>query len=529
MGKYLNRGNSGFTKIAKKDYRDKTGLIAVINSTIDTSLCLTCISRPRRFGKSYAAQMLCAYYDHTCDSHALFDGRAISKDKSYETFINKFDVIYLDIAALISNMNNKKVPISEIASTIKAVVREELVATYDYLDEIPDASDCILKCVSENNRKFIFIIDEWDAVIREAKNDTEAQEAYLDLLREWFKNGNFTDVAVAAAYMTGILPIKKDGSESAVSDFEEYSVLDPGEFAAFTGFTEEDVKDICAEKQMDFSKFKEWYDGYSFGTETSVYNPYSVMKAVNRKTFQSYWRKTSAAEALLTYVSIGGDELQAKIAALIAGEEVSVYTDDFENDVQSFKSDDDILTLLIHLGYLSYDVSTSMARVPNEEVRNEFRRLLKKAPRGKLIELIRNSEQLLKDTLACNGDAVAAEIERVRGMNYTPMHYNDEQALRYNVKFAYLVCADHYLKIEELPSGRGIADIVYLPIQGERYPALVIELKWDKSEESALEQIKANHYPAILDGYFGDILLVGIDYSTKSKKHICKIETINKK
>ena len=178
---------------------------------------------------------------------------------------------------------------------------------------------------------------------------------------------------------------------------------------------------------------------------------------------------------------------------------------------------------------LSYDVSTSMARVPNEEVRNEFRRLLKKAPRGKLIELIRNSEQLLKDTLACNGDAVAAEIERVRGMNYTPTHYNDEQALRYNVKFAYLVCADHYLKIEELPSGRGIADIVYLPIQGERYPALVIELKWDKSEESALKQIKANHYPAILDGYFGDILLVVIDYSTKSKKHICKIETINKK
>lgn len=528
MGKYLNPGNQEFARIVKKDYIDKTGMIDVINATIDTTSCLTCISRPRRFGKSYTAQMLCAYYDYTCDSHDLFDGKRISSLRSYEAHINQYDVIYLDIAAFISRMKTDGMPLNTIAGQIKSAVRDELAAAYPYLADITDASDCILKCVDTNNRKFVFIIDEWDAVIREAKNDAETQTAYLNLLREWFKNGNFTGKATAAAYMTGILPIKKDGTESAVSDFEEYSVLDPGEFAAYTGFTEEEVHKLCDDNHMDFTSIKEWYDGYSFGDAQSVYNPYSVMKALKRKKIQSYWRKTTATEALLTYVSLGGDELQEKIAALIAGESIPVYTDDFGNDVESFKTDDDILTLLIHLGYLSYDTTSSMARIPNEEVRGEFKRLLQKAPCEKLIQLVKDSERLLADTLSGNGDAVASTIEKIRETNYAPTHYNDEQALRYGVKLAYLVCADHYLKIEELPSGRGVADLVYIPVQCERYPALVIELKWDKSDDSAVSQIKDHHYPAILSGYYGEILLIGINYSAKSKQYTCTIERITK-
>lgn len=528
MGIYLNPGNAGFARIIKKDYIDKTGMISVINAVIDTTECLTCISRPRRFGKSYAAKMLCAYYDCTCDSHDLFEKYEISKIEKYEDHINKYNVIYLDIAAFLSKMHSENIPVNTISATIKAALRAELVAAYPELEPIQDATDCMVKCIENKKPKFIFIIDEWDAVIREARNDKPTQESYLNLLREWFKNGNFTDTAVAAAYMTGILPIKKDGTESAISDFDEYSVLEPGEFASYFGFTESEVKAICSRYNMSFEEAKTWYDGYSFGEEKSVYNPYSVMKAMDRKKYRSYWRKTSAAEALITYVNLGGDDLQEKLAGLIAGEEAEVYTDDFENDVETFKSDDDILTLLIHLGYLAYDEDTGLARVPNEELREEFRRLLKKVHKERLAELVKNSEQLLSDTLSENEKGVAEAIQKVRDSNYAPTFYNNEQALRYAVKFAYIVCADRYMKIEELPTGKGIADIVYIPNRNVRLPALLIELKWNEAENTAIEQIKNQHYPAVLENYFGEIVLVGITYTVKDKNHTCKIEKITK-
>ena len=277
---------------------------------------------------------------------------------------------------------------------------------------------------------------------------------------------------------------------------------------------------------MNFTEFKKWYDGYSFGTEKSIYNPYSVMKALDRKFVRSYWRKTSAAEALITYVNLGGDELQEKIARLIAGESVIVYTEDFENDFENFKSDDDLLTLLIHLGYLFYDEQTSLVKIPNEEVHSEFSRILKKAKNKRLVELVRRSEQLFADTLTGNEEAVANAIQAVRDSNYAPMYYNDEQAFRYAVKFAYIVCEDRYTKIEELPTGRCVADIVYLPNPGERLLALLIELKWNKGDDAAIGRIKEKHYPAVLQHYNGSLILIGINYDEKTKVHSCKIETV---
>ena len=373
----------------------------------------------------------------------------------------------------------------------------------------------------------MFIIDEWDAIIREAKNDTDTQTAYLNLLREWFKNGNFTSKTVAAAYMTGILPIKKDGSESAISDFDEYSVLGADEFAPYTGFTENEVKSLCEKHQMNFEKSKEWYDGYTFGSYRSIYNPYSVMQAMKRKNFKSYWRKTSTAESLKTYVSMNMDDLQDKIIRLIAGEPVEVYTDDFENDFETFNSSDDVLTLMIHLGYLVYDDETSLARISNEELRIEFKRLLNRPGNKRLNELAQASEKLLKDTLDGNETMVAETIKRVREMNYAPMFYNNEQALRYVIKFVYIVCIDYYLKVEELPTEHGIADVVFIPKRDTSLPAMIVELKWNETADCVIGQIKERNYPAILSGYVGEMLLVGINYNEKTKEHSCKIEKIS--
>lgn len=539
MGTYLNPGNVSFAKMRKGKYRDKSGLIALINETIGTNKCLTCVSRPRRFGKTYAAQMLCAYYDNTCDSHNLFDDLEISKAADYEEHLNKYEVIYLDIAGFLSKMDSDGIPIRDVTSRIKAAIRAELVEKYPVLAGIPDATDCMLKVIElsadkeEERNQFVFVIDEWDAVIRMAKNDEKTQTAYLNLLREWFKNGNFTSKAVAAAYMTGILPIKKDGTQTAISDFDEYPILNPGRFAKYTGFTEKEVKELCEESNMDFAEMKRWYDGYSFAKINSIYNPFSVMSAIKKGEVESYWKKTTIAENLLTYIDMtiagGNSELQEKILKLIAGEHIKVDVDGFQNDFETFKTDDDVLTLLIHLGYLAYDRTTHRVRIPNEEVRQEFDRILKKSKHPKLVAMLMRSKQLFEDTLGGNAEAVAAGIQDIREKNYTPQQYNNEQALRSAIKFAYIVCVDNYLKIEELASGKGLADIVYLPTYDSAYPAILIELKYEKTSDSAIGQIKQNNYPAILADYYGEIILVGVNYNSKTKEHTCVIEKYEKK
>lgn len=527
MGIYINPGNSGFQRIVNSEYVDKTGLIRLINETIGTVNNLICVSRPRRFGKSFAAQMLCAYYDCSCDSHSLFDDKEIAGAEGYPVHLNQYHVITLDIATFLSVAQRKGTPLKDVPDMIVDGLLAELAEIYPDCANGRGLADSLVRCVEKTGKKFVFVIDEWDALIREAKDDAVAQKRYLSLLREWFKSNSFTPKAVAAAYMTGILPIKKDGSQSAISDFMEYSILNPGEFAEYTGFTEKDVRNLCEKYGMSFEEAKKWYDGYDFSKTGAVYNPYSVMCAIKFREFQSYWRKTSAAESLMTYINVDFDGMQEIILRLISGEEIEVDTDSFENDFETFRSRDDVLTLLIHLGYLTWDRKEKTARIPNEEIRDEFRKLLKgRNVNRKWTELLSCSEKLLEDTMAGNGAAVAKAIEQIRGTEYAPTFYNNEQALRYVIKFAYIAAIDQYLKVEELPSGKGIADVVYLPKRKSLLPAMVVELKWDKSSGGAIGQIKDRNYPAVLEDYGGEIVLVGIGYDSRTKAHTCEIERI---
>lgn len=378
MGTYLNPGNSGFEKIRNSIYVDKTGLIRLINQTIGTIQKLTCISRPRRFGKSFAAQMLCAYYDKTCDSAALFDGLEIAADSAYyDTYKkhrNQYDVIYLDMTNIMGETEK-----DHMISYIRRKLIEELVSAYPALQADKESlSTTLVRAAELVGNKFIMIVDEWDAPIREMP---EIQREYLTFLRSLFKSSGTTDRIFAAVYITGILPVKKDGSESAISDFWEYSMLDPGEFQPYVGFTEEDVKKLCMEYQLNFEEAKRWYDGYSFDDVASVYNPYSIMKAVILKKFKSYWRMSSAADALEDYIAGDYDGLFQAVLELLGGFPISVDTDGFNNDVNSIKNGDDMLTLLIHLGYLSYNGEEGTVRIPNEEIRMEFSRAVREVKR----------------------------------------------------------------------------------------------------------------------------------------------------
>ncbi|WP_295089903.1 AAA family ATPase [Ruminococcus sp.] len=528
MGMYVNPGNAGFKKISGPNYVDKTMLISLINDRINAEKNLVCVSRPRRFGKSYAAKMLTSYYDRTCDSHKLFENRNIAKADSYEEHLNQYNVIYLDITGFISSAQQKGVSLSDVPRIISDAVKEEVIALDNDLPKDKSLEDTLALYVSkEGNKQFIFIIDEWDAMIREAKDDSETQKRYLNLLRGWFKNGNFTDKVVAAAYMTGILPIKKDGSQSAISDFDEFSMIKPLDFGGYVGFTEAEVKALCDKKNANFEMMKKWYDGYSFKNVGSVYNPNSVMKAINNDDFDSYWTETSAAEGLLEYISKDYNGMTKTIAELIGGVDVKVSTTGFANDLTTFRGRDDVLTLMIHLGYLAYDSVNETVRIPNEEIKKEFSKAVKEVNHKATLDRLKESEQLFIDTINGNEEAVAAQIEKIHREETVPLHYNKEDSLRSIIKLAYYSYKDQYVQFEELAAGEGYADVAYIPRRDSNWPALIIELKWNKDVEGAIDQILNKKYPDALKNFGTKILLVGISYekdaADNNKKHTCKI------
>ncbi|MBR3242743.1 MAG: AAA family ATPase [Parasporobacterium sp.] len=520
MGTYLNPGNSGFAEIIQSDYVDKTGLISLINSTIGTKKKLTCISRPRRFGKSYAAQMLCAYYDKTCDSHELFDKYKIGQDPTYEKHIGKYDVIYLDMTQLMGEAGK-----DSFIDFIKQKVTEELLACYPEVKKDSAFSTTLINAAEHTGNKFIIIIDEWDAPIRE---NHKIADRYLEFLRTLFKSSGTTSKIFAAAYMTGILPVKKQKGQSAVSDFLEYTMIKPRQFGEYVGFTEGEVRKLCDQHNVSFDLMKQWYDGYEFKDIGAVYNPNSVMQAIDNDDFDSYWTETSAAEGLMEYISKPYNGMTRTIAELIGGVDVKVNTNGFANDLVTFKGRDDVLTLMIHLGYLAYNSETKTVHIPNEEIKLEFQKAIHEVNHEETTRRLNESDRLFLDTLEMNEEAVAAQIEKIHREETAPLLYNKEDSLRSVIKLAYYTYRDHYLQFEELPSGEGYADIVYIPKRDLNWPALVIELKWNKDADTAISQIKDRKYPESLTGFGGDILLVGIGYdkdaSVGKRKHSCKIE-----
>ncbi|MBO6205658.1 MAG: AAA family ATPase [Lachnospiraceae bacterium] len=520
MGTYLNPGNSGFARITGTDYIDKTGLIGLLNRTIGTTRNQICVSRPRRFGKSYAAQMLCAYYDKTCDSHELFEKYEIAQDESYEKYIGKYDVIYWDMAAIKPYTAKYRELVPFLINQFSKELKEqypEVVITADFSDTLSKATEII-------GNKFIIMIDEWDAPIRE---NPEVQEDYLEFLRSLFKNSGTTSKIFAAAYMTGILPIKKDGSQSPLSEFREYTMIKPRKFGEYVGFTEEEVKRLCKEHNISFASMKRWYDGYDFKEVGAVYNPNSVMLAIENEDFDSYWTESSAAEGLMRYISKPYNGLTKTIAELIGGVDVKVNTTGFANDLVTFRGKDDVLTLMIHLGYLAYDSETGTVHIPNEEIKLEFQKAIREVDHAETNRRLNESDRLFLDTINGNEEAVAAQIEKIHREETSPLHYNKEDSLRSVIKLAYYTYRDNYLQWEELPAGDGYADIVYLPKRDSDWPVLVVELKWNKRADGAIDQILAKHYPDVIKNYGSDILLVGINYDKDApageKKHECRI------
>ncbi|MCC8044823.1 MAG: ATP-binding protein [Clostridiales bacterium] len=522
MGLYLNCGNISFRQIRNGIYVDKTGLIDFINKTIDTTDKLTSFSRPRRFGKSYAAKMLNAYYDRSCDSKELFDGLEISKSDPCGQYRNRFDVIYLDITRFISLTKNIHHILSDIQTSVIRELREAFPGCLrEGEDILPDA---LVAVTQKTGNRFFIIIDEWDALFREVKHDEVLQNAYIQFLRGLFKSGPATDISIAGAYMTGILPIKKYGTESALTDFREYTMTEPDILADYVGFTEQEVETLCETHHISFDEMKRWYDGYHLSDGLSVYSPNSVISAIKRKRFRTYWTNTETYESLKGYISMNLDGLKDAVIAMLGGEKIRINTGRFQNDMSTFRSRDDVLTLLIHLGYLAYDENHAEVSIPNQEVATEFQNAVEGENWREIEEALNDSEALLKSTIQGNASAVAKALARIHAAHSSILAYNDENSLSCAITIAYFTAQRDYTIIRELPSGKGFADLAFIPAGNTDKPAMIIELKYDKTADTAIRQIKENRYDGALKKYKNDLLLVGINYDKTTKEHECIIE-----
>ncbi len=529
MGTYLNPGNKGFQAITNDIYVDKTGLIDYVNHTLYTPRRLTCISRPRRFGKSFAAKMICAYYDRSCDSHSLFDGLAVSKSKLYETHLNQYDVIYLDVTRFISLASDIKMVVQDIQD---AVIRELRQAYPEYVREEEQNLAEALVCISHAiQNEFIIIIDEWDALFREAKNDDLLQKEYIQLLRGLFKGGPATDESIAAAYMTGILPIKKYGTESALTDFQEFTMTDPDELAPYVGFTESEVRELCKQYHADFEDMKCWYDGYYFDNIGSVYSPNSVMSAIRRKSCRNYWTSSETYESLKNYISMNLDGLGDAVISMLGGQRQKVEPLYFQNDLTSLTNKNHVLTLLVHLGYLAYHQKSKEVCIPNQEVADSFRLAVQDAGWEKIGAALMDAEDLLDATIRGDSHAVEKALEDIHMSKSSVLKYNDENSLACAIYIAYYTAGRFYEIVRELPSGKGFADVVFIPRRNTDRPAMLVELKYEKTADSAINQIQDNQYDGILRDYFGNLILVGINYDKESrgknaKRHTCVIKYV---
>ena len=520
MGNYINLGNAAFKISRNSEYIDKSGLITVINSTIDTERQFSCVTRSRRFGKSMAAKMLCAYYDQSCDSHLLFDDLQIASCPSYAQHLNKYPVIYLDISDFVSRFCE-----NQIVKIMDEKLRKDILLDYpnQISEEDDDLMECLSRIVRSTGQKFIIIIDEWDAILREFEGKKNVVDDYVSWLRRLFKGG-LSALVFSAVYMTGILPIKKYNTESALNNFKEYSMVEPGNMATFFGFTKEEVRRLSQKYDMDFNELEKWYDGYRIGDEPSIFNPNSVMEALSRRRCRSYWSATGAYSAISKYISMNFEGLKDTVLYLLGGGKAKVKTTTFDNDLSLIGSRDDVLTVLIHLGYLSFNWKTNECYVPNLEVSGVLSNAVEKTSWKNVAKTLQDSEELLESTLLGDEQAVATAIDSAHDEHTSILSYNNENSLACVISIAYFYARNDYIIHREMPSGKGFADMVFIPRKNVDKPALVIELKMDQSAETAITQIKQKNYPASVADYTDNLLLVGINYDKTTKQHTYLIE-----
>ena len=552
MGNILNptRENSFIRLVKSKDndiFIDKTDFIEKMSAKINKDKCFIAVTRPRRFGKTITAQMLLTYYTKGYANTNIFDNLKISNAKSYEEHLNKYDVIYIDMNTIeglfeeYSNQKQKIEGVNDLVDYLKYSIINELKSNNEF-------SECLKKHQIENtgllktllaitldlNSKFIFIMDEWDLVYREYRDDDVLQKKFIKLLKNLFKSDGGKD-CFALAYLTGILPIKKYNSQSALNNFNEYNMLSPEPYEKYFGFTEDEVAEIVKNPSCNISsqELKEWYEGYNLNC-IDIYNPNSVISAVQDGKCKSYWSGTSSNEEVVRLINMDFDGIKKDIINLLEGARVLFDCCNFQNDMVNIKDKNDVFSLLVCLGYLGCSnidgaEEFKQAYVPNKEIKGALIGIIKQQEWYEQMETIKRSEKLLNAILELDGATVATLIQDVHNSPAVALlDYNDEESLTYCVMTGLLWSTlGKYISHREEQAGKGRTDLVYKPTIKGTAPLILIEFKYNGSAEEALAQIKTKEYFKRYVGQYRNIIIVGINYSTKTKDHKCLIEKLD--
>lgn len=526
MGRFLNIGNDRYEAFSKTKYFiDKTEMLNVLLEK-DADEKFICSSRPRRFGKSITANMMTAYFSKGADSRSLFEPLKCTKNELFLKNMNQYDTIFVDIqaqfvtAAAIGTNPNQYIS--------RLVVKELKDAYPEWIQEEESLNTALGIINQKTGNQFVIIFDEWDYPVRELEIKSKERSDYIDFLRILFKSSDAMSY-IRLAYLTGILPMVRAKGQSAVNNFHEYTMIRPKDLGEYIGFTEEEVAWLCGQYHADFQKMKEWYNGYNINGR-AIYNPLSVVRAVAEKDFGQFWTETGTYEDIGELINRNFDGLREAVIEMLSGNRIPVNVTGCKNDMHTFADKNQVITTLIHLGYFAYDKAEQEAYVPNKEIQEVFYKYLENETGDNLSTYMKLSEEIAEAVLTMEESRTAALIQQVHSDFISSIEYNDENSLSCTITVALLALFQYYHKpIREFPCGKGFADIVYLPLaKYPNRPVIVVELKWNKCAATAVTQIKERSYPASLQEYAGEILLVGVTYDKKTKEHQCRIESFQK-
>lgn len=524
MGRYINPGNEYFSASTNRiPFVDKTELILELNHLIGPDgYGRVCISRPRRFGKTMAANMLSAYYCATCDSRELFQNLKIAQTLGWDNWLNKCNVLKIDLGGFCGYTEDSWDAIERMNATVVADMSKAFPKAG--VTEGMAIDEAMAHIYDFDHKPFVVIIDEYDSLVRvNAPQKTSRQ--YLDLLNRLFKNDAMARV-VQLAYFTGILPVVRDWFESKLNNFKQYTMLSPKNLGRFIGFTKDEVKQVCDQAGIDYATCLDWYDGYKLNDQVDVASPYSVAEASRDREFESYWSATGTYQKLKKYIEMDFDGLRGDAIRLVKGEHISVKVKDFSNVPSDVHSKDDVFTYLIHLGYLAYNNQTRLAYVPNREVMGEWESAIENNPKfTPIIDFMEASRKVLEATIARDAKTVADALDYAHEILTSNVSYNNEQSLQTAILLTYYYAREEYTIVAEMPAGRGVADLAFIPMSpSPARPAIIVELKWNQSTKVALAQICNKRYANALRNYKGNIIRAAITYNPKSKEHECEFD-----
>ena len=519
MSIYLNTNTAleNYKELIKSKYFvDKSNIIEKLNECISTIDKYICVTKPRRFGKSSIINMLGAYYTKGHNSKDIFDKLNISKKGAYLENLNKYNVINISFSDIPSEGLSYRKYISNIEDQIKDDVLEI------FKDKRINKNQELYKLLFKTDEKFIFIIDEWDYIF---SHDLfkENQQDFLEFLRNLLKDKPY----VALCYMTGVLPIKKYSEGSALNMFDEYTMINDGVYDNYFGFTEDEVKYLCDKQNvLSFDEISKWYNGYLTEDGEKIYNPRSVVKALENGKCRSYWTNTGRMDEVLFYLKYNIAEVRDDVIEMVAGNTVDIFIDEeFRAGQEPPKTREEIYSAMIVYGFLSYYDGT--IRIPNKELMKEFEKALKDKSFGEVMKIVKNSSNMLKATFNKDTKTMEKIINDIHNSEIPILQYNDENSLSCVVTLAYLSARNEYKIEREEKSGKGYADFMFHP-RKKNGTAIILELKKDDTVDNALKQIKEKKYSMkfIKENEGRKILAVAICYKSKAKEHECKVEEL---